>query len=87
MRAGLGGLTQKQLMAILDVLCGPGYDCTAHNAAQMVNIHDKPAKLYRMFRDGVLHWAGKPLFKNILRLGQVELGNGTRGRMIVARKM
>lgn len=74
-------------MAILDVLCGPGYDCTAHNAAQMVNIHDKPAKLYRMFRDGVLHWAGKPLFKNILRLGQVELGNGTRGRMIVARKM
>ncbi|KAK7994506.1 hypothetical protein PG991_016094 [Apiospora marii] len=79
LRAGLGGLTQKQLMAILDVLCDPGYDCAAHNAAQVVNIHDKPAKLYRMFQDGVLHWAGKPLFKNILRLGQVELVNGSGG--------
>ncbi|KAK8098521.1 KR domain-containing protein [Apiospora kogelbergensis] len=60
LRAGLGGLTQKQLMAILDVLCDPGYDC-AGGAAQVVNIHDKPSKLYRMFQDGVLHWAGKPL--------------------------
>lgn len=79
LRAGLGGLTQKLLVAILDVLCDPGYDCTGTNAAQVVNIHDKPAKLYRMFQDGVLHWAGKPLFKNILRLGQVELVNGTGG--------
>ncbi|KAI4669515.1 Type I Iterative PKS [Alternaria viburni] len=76
LRAGLGGLTQKQLMAILDVLCDPGYDC-AGGAAQVVNIHDKPSKLYRMFQDGVLHWVGKPLFKNLLRLGQVELVNGT----------
>jgi NADPH:quinone reductase-like Zn-dependent oxidoreductase/NAD(P)-dependent dehydrogenase (short-subunit alcohol dehydrogenase family)/SAM-dependent methyltransferase len=76
LRAGLGGLTQKQLMAILDVLCDPAYDC-AGGAAQVVNIHDKPAKLYRMFQDGVLHWVGKPLFKNLLRLGQVELVNGS----------
>ncbi|KAK8087553.1 hypothetical protein PG997_002514 [Apiospora hydei] len=79
LRAGLGGLTQKQLMAILDVLCDPGYDCGAGGAAQVVNIHDRPSKLYRMFQDGVLHWAGKPLFKNILRLGQAELVNGTGG--------
>ncbi|RYN77143.1 Compactin diketide synthase [Alternaria tenuissima] len=78
LRAGLGGLTQKQLMAILDVLCDPSYDC-AGGAAQVVNIHDKPAKLYRMFQDGVLHWVGKPLFKNLLRLGQVELVNSTGG--------
>ncbi|KAK8009898.1 hypothetical protein PG990_008863, partial [Apiospora arundinis] len=78
LRAGLGGLTQKQLVAILDVLCDPGYDC-AGGAAQVVNIHDKPAKLYRMFQDGVLHWAGKPLFKNILRLGQAELVGGKGG--------
>ncbi|RAR00984.1 polyketide synthase PksG [Stemphylium lycopersici] len=78
LRAGLGGLTQKQLMAILDVLCDPQYDC-AGGAAQVVNIHDKPSKLYRMFQDGVLHWVGKPLFRNLLRLGQVELVNGTGG--------
>ncbi|KAJ6281119.1 hypothetical protein J3E71DRAFT_219091 [Bipolaris maydis] len=78
LRAGLGGLTQKQLMAILDVLCDPEYDCTG-SAAQVVNIHDKPVKLYRMFQDGVLHWAGKPLFKNLLRLGQLELVNGAEG--------
>ena len=71
-------MTQKQLMAILDVLCDPSYDC-AGAAAQVVNIHDKPAKLYRMFQDGVLHWVGKPLFRNLLRLGQVELVNSTGG--------
>lgn len=73
LRAGLGGLTQAQLMAILDVLCDPTYDCTVTGAAQVVNIHDKPSKLYRMFQDGVLHWVGKPLFRNLLRQGQVEL--------------
>ncbi|KAJ4420806.1 Type I Iterative PKS [Gnomoniopsis sp. IMI 355080] len=79
LRAGLGGLTQAQLMAILDVLCDPAYDCCASEAgaAQVVNIHDKPSKLYRMFQDGVLHWVGKPLFRNLLRLGQVELVNGS----------
>lgn len=80
LRAGLGGLTQAQLMAILDVLCDPAYDCASDpGAAQVVNIHDRPSKLYRMFQDGVLHWVGKPLFKNLLRLGQVELVNGSGG--------
>lgn len=82
LRAGLGGLTQAQLMAILDVLCDPAYDCASDpGAAQVVNIHDRPSKLYGMFQDGVLHWAGKPLFRNLLRLGQVEAINsgGTQG--------
>lgn len=82
LRAGLGGLTQAQLMAILDVLCDPAYNCAGGagaGAAQVVNIHDKPSKLYRMFQDGVLHWVGKPLFKNLLRMGQVELVNGSGG--------
>lgn len=77
LRAGLGGLTQAQLMAILDVLCDPTYDCASDpGAAQVVNIHDRPSKLYGMFQDGVLHWVGKPLFRNLLRLGQVEAVNG-----------
>lgn len=76
LRAGLGGLTQAQLVAILDVLCNPAYDCTSDlGAAQVVNTHVRPSKLYGMFQDDVLHWFGKPLFRNLLRPGQVEVVN------------
>ncbi|KAF2843914.1 KR-domain-containing protein [Plenodomus tracheiphilus IPT5] len=71
LRAGHGGVKQEQLMAMLDVLCDPTYDC--QQFAQVVNIIDSPEELYRMTQEHRLAWMTKPLFNNLLRIGEARL--------------
>jgi len=71
LRAGHGGVKQEQLMAMLDALCDPTYDCKQF--AQVVNVIDSPEELYRMTQDDRLAWMTKPLFNNLLRIGEARL--------------
>ncbi|EKG10605.1 Beta-ketoacyl synthase [Macrophomina phaseolina MS6] len=73
LRASDGGVKQEQLMAMLDALCDPTYDC--QNFAQVVNVIDSPEELYRMTKEGRLAWAAKPMFNNLLRIGELRLAS------------
>ncbi|CAA9961740.1 hypothetical protein PTMSG1_05117 [Pyrenophora teres f. maculata] len=72
LRVGHGGVKQEQLMAMLDALCDPTYDCAQF--AQVVNVIDSPEELYRMTQEDRLAWMTKPLFNNLLRIGEARLG-------------
>ncbi|KAI8254399.1 Compactin diketide synthase [Colletotrichum sp. SAR11_239] len=80
LRAGHGGLTQAQLMALLEMLCDPAYDCSRPGAAQVVNMVDSPAKLARMTGLGLLDWMQKPIFNNLLRMGETDDSDAAGGR-------
>lgn len=76
LRIGHGGIKQAELMSLLDALCDPSHDCQhPPGGAQVVNIIDSPGSLYRLAQDGVLAWMNKPLFNNILRIGEAMLMN------------
>ncbi|EXF80297.1 KR domain-containing protein [Colletotrichum fioriniae PJ7] len=79
LRAGHDNLTQAQLMELLDLLCDPGYDCAKPGAAQVVNMVDSAADLARMTRQGLLDWMQKPMFSNLLRMGETENSGNGRG--------
>ncbi|KAH9870202.1 hypothetical protein J1614_007125 [Plenodomus biglobosus] len=72
LRAGRGGVKQEQLMTMLDAICDPSYDC--QQSAQVVNIIDSPEELYRLTQEDQLAWMTKPLFNNLLRMGEARLG-------------
>jgi hypothetical protein len=72
LRAGHGGVKQEQLMAMLDALCDPTFDC--QQFAQVVNVIDSPAELYRMTTEDRLAWMTKPLFNNLLKIGSAQSG-------------
>ncbi|KAL2881167.1 hypothetical protein SGCOL_003457 [Colletotrichum sp. CLE4] len=77
LRAGHDNLTQAQLMELLDLLCDPGYDCAKPGSAQVVNMVDSAADLARMTQQGLLDWMQKPMFSNLLRMGETEdISNG-----------
>ncbi|KAI8161527.1 Compactin diketide synthase [Colletotrichum sp. SAR 10_86] len=80
LRAGHGGLTQAQLMALLEMLCDPAYDCSRPGAAQVVNMVDSPAELARMTGLGLLDWMQKPIFNNLLRMGETDDSDAAGGR-------
>ncbi|KAI8155693.1 Compactin diketide synthase [Colletotrichum sp. SAR 10_71] len=80
LRAGHGGLTQAQLMALLEMLCDPAYDCSRPGAAQVVNMVDSPAELARMTGLGLLDWMQKPIFNNLLRMGETDDSDAASGR-------
>ncbi|KAK2728269.1 polyketide synthase [Colletotrichum kahawae] len=80
LRAGHGGLTQAQLMALLEMLCDPAYDCSRPGAAQVVNMVDSPAELARMTGLGLLDWMQKPIFNNLLRMGETDDSDAADGR-------
>ncbi|KAI8238831.1 Highly reducing polyketide synthase alt5 [Colletotrichum sp. SAR 10_96] len=80
LRAGHGGLTQAQLMALLEMLCDPAYDCSRPGATQVVNMVDSPAELARMTGLGLLDWMQKPIFNNLLRMGETDDSDAAGGR-------
>ncbi|KAI8315598.1 Compactin diketide synthase [Colletotrichum sp. SAR11_59] len=80
LRAGHGGLTQAQLMALLEMLCDPAYDCSRPGAPQVVNMVDSPAELARMTGLGLLDWMQKPIFNNLLRMGETDDSDAAGGR-------
>ncbi|KAI3536794.1 KR domain-containing protein [Colletotrichum abscissum] len=79
LRAGHDNLTQAQLMELLDLLCDPSYDCAKPGAAQVVNMVDSAADLARMTQQGLLDWMQKPMFSNLLRMGETEASGNGRG--------
>ncbi|KAF6838015.1 KR domain-containing protein [Colletotrichum musicola] len=74
LRAGHAGLTQPQLAALLEMLCDAGYDCAAPGGAQLVSMVDEPSDLARLTRRGQLDWMQKPMFNNLLRIGETATG-------------
>ncbi|KAK1474820.1 KR domain-containing protein [Colletotrichum cuscutae] len=79
LRADHDNLTQAQLMELLDLLCDPSYDCAKPGAAQVVNMVDSAADLARMTQQGLLDWMQKPMFSNLLRMGETEASGNGRG--------
>lgn len=71
LRAGHGGVKQEQLMAMLDALCDPTYDC--QQFPHVVNVIDSPEDLYRMTQEDRTPWMTKPLLNNLLRIGEARL--------------
>ncbi|KAJ0123078.1 Polyketide synthase [Diaporthe amygdali] len=69
LRAGFSGVTQEQLMALLDVVCDPKYDYSQPEAAQIVHVVDSPKQLWQKGHESVVGWMTKPLFKNLHRIG------------------
>jgi hypothetical protein len=67
-------VTLDQLMALLDIVCDPKYDCTKPGAAQVVTITDSPRTLWRMAQEGSVDWMAKPLFANLTRMSQTTKG-------------
>ncbi|GKT91666.1 polyketide synthase [Colletotrichum tofieldiae] len=45
-----GGVHSEQLMALLDVVCDPSYDCDG-GYAQVGTIMDKPSRIYSLTRE------------------------------------
>ncbi|KAF6807058.1 KR domain-containing protein [Colletotrichum sojae] len=74
LRAGHAGLTQAQLAALLEMRCDKGYDCAAPGGAQLVSMVDEPSDLARLTRRGQLDWMRKPIFNNLLRIGETDTG-------------
>ncbi|KAK1675095.1 KR domain-containing protein [Colletotrichum godetiae] len=64
---------------LLDLLCDPGYDCAKPGSAQVVNMVDSAADLARMTQQGLLDWMQKPMFSNLLRMGETEDMSSGRG--------
>lgn len=69
LRAGFSGVTQEQLMALLDVVCDRDYDCSLPGAAQVVHVVDSPRQLWQKGHESVVGWMTKPLFRNLHRIG------------------
>ncbi|EOD51963.1 putative polyketide synthase protein [Neofusicoccum parvum UCRNP2] len=66
-RAGYSGLRQHALMALLDLACDPA----APPLPQIAAIADSPRALRQKRGDAVgVAWLDKPLFRNMLRLGE-----------------
>ncbi|WQF87991.1 Putative Acyl transferase domain superfamily, GroES-like superfamily, alcohol dehydrogenase [Colletotrichum destructivum] len=80
LRAGFSGVTQDQLLGLLDALCDPSYDNSSPSFAQVVHIADSPKTLWEKGHESVLGWMTKPLFRNLHRLGaQYEAEEGKVG--------
>ncbi|KAL2059966.1 hypothetical protein VTL71DRAFT_10121, partial [Oculimacula yallundae] len=78
LKAGHTAIKLDQLMALLDVVCDPNYDCQRPGAVQVLNVIDSPQKLWRMAQESQCAWLYKPLFGNLLRIGesdQISSGN------------
>ncbi|KAK2018650.1 KR domain-containing protein [Colletotrichum eremochloae] len=76
LRASSNGLMQSQLMALMDMVCDPSYDCTAFGASQLVSMVESPAELARLTQEGLLDWMHKPMFSNLLRFGETDRNAG-----------
>ncbi|KDN71930.1 putative KR domain-containing protein [Colletotrichum sublineola] len=72
LRASSNGLMQTQLMALMDMVCDPNYDCTAFGAAQIISMVESPAELARLTTEGLLDWMHKPMFSNLRRIGETD---------------
>ncbi|TLD14471.1 hypothetical protein PspLS_11221 [Pyricularia sp. CBS 133598] len=70
-----GGIHNDQLMALLDVVCDPAYDSSfdVANKSQIVTVVDTPRDIYTLTQEGRIVWPTKPLFRHLLRIG--EIGN------------
>ncbi|TLD09599.1 hypothetical protein PspLS_11722 [Pyricularia sp. CBS 133598] len=79
LRASSNGLMQAQLMALMDMVCDPGYDCSAFGAAQVVSMVESPAELARLTREGLLDWIHKPMFSNLRRIGETDISGAADG--------
>ncbi|KAK1979267.1 hypothetical protein LZ30DRAFT_783573 [Colletotrichum cereale] len=80
LRAGFSGVTQDQLLGLLDALCDPSYDNSIPSSAQVIHIADSPKALWEKGHESVLGWMTKPLFRNLHRLGaQYEAEEGNLG--------
>lgn len=65
-----GGMHNDQLMALLDVVCDPDYECATANNSQVVTIIDTPRQIYTLTEEGRIVWPTKPLFRHLLRIGE-----------------
>ncbi|KAF6828375.1 KR domain-containing protein [Colletotrichum plurivorum] len=80
LRGGHAGLTQAQLAALLEMLCDAGHDCATPGGAQLVSMVDEPSELARLTRRGQLDWMQKPIFNNLLRIGETDTGSESVAR-------
>ncbi|KAK2005876.1 polyketide synthase [Colletotrichum eremochloae] len=76
------GMHNDQLMALLDVLCDPGYDSAAANKnnSQIVTIVDTPRQIFDLTEEGRIVWPTKPMFRHLLRLGKTSDGSSGAGK-------
>lgn len=68
-----GALHNAQLMTLLDVVCDPAYDGHAH----IVTVMDRPEQIYNLASEGRIVWPTKPLFRHLLRIGEVQATSAT----------
>ena len=71
--AGHEGITEAELLALLDCVCDPNYDTTNPDDAQIVTGLPTPASLKRKGLED-LNWMKRPLFRTLYEMDSLDSG-------------